>query len=41
MVLAGAINNISSPAINAGGKAVGLCGKDGNLIIARKISARR
>ncbi len=39
MVLAGAINKqIVSFINNAGGKAVGLCGKDGNMVTARKIS---
>ncbi len=38
MVLAGSINkNLVSLLNRAGGKAVGLCGKDGNLIVARKI----
>jgi acetylglutamate kinase len=38
MVLAGAINKQIVGLINAeGGKAVGLCGKDGNLVIARKV----
>ena len=40
MVLAGSINKQIVGFINeAGGKAVGLCGKDGNMVIARK--ARR
>jgi acetylglutamate kinase len=39
MVLAGAINKqIVSFINNAGGKAVGLSGKDGNMVIARKAS---
>src|SRR5262245_41844614 len=39
MVLAGAINKQIVGYINeAGGKAVGLCGKDGNMVKARKIS---
>lgn len=38
MVLAGSINKQIVGALNqAGGKAVGLCGKDGNLIVARKL----
>jgi acetylglutamate kinase len=38
MVLAGSINKQIVTAINhAGGKAVGLSGKDGNLIVARKL----
>lgn len=38
MVLAGSINKNIVGALNqAGGRAVGLCGKDGNLIIARKV----
>ena len=38
MVLAGTINKEIVMAINAeGGKAVGLCGKDGNMVIARKV----
>ncbi len=38
MVLAGSINKQIVGYINeAGGKAVGLCGKDGNMVIARKI----
>ncbi len=37
MVLAGAINKQIVGFINeAGGKAVGLCGKDGNMVVARK-----
>jgi acetylglutamate kinase len=37
MVLAGSINKQIVSHINqAGGKAVGLCGKDGNMVIARK-----
>jgi acetylglutamate kinase len=39
MVLAGSINKQIVGFINeAGGKAVGLCGKDGNMVIARKVS---
>jgi acetylglutamate kinase len=39
MVLAGAINKEIVSAINQqGGKAVGICGKDANLMIARKIT---
>jgi acetylglutamate kinase len=39
MVLAGSINKIIVKEINAaGGKAVGICGKDANLIKARKIT---
>ena len=39
MVLAGSINKQIVGFINAaGGKAVGLCGKDGNMVKARKIS---
>jgi acetylglutamate kinase len=39
MVLTGSINKAIVSAINsAGGRAVGLSGKDGNLIIARKLS---
>jgi acetylglutamate kinase len=39
MVLAGSINKQIVGFINeAGGKAVGLCGKDGNMVIARKLS---
>jgi acetylglutamate kinase len=39
MVLAGAINKQIVGFINeAGGKAVGLCGKDGNMVKARKLS---
>src|ERR1700750_2379400 len=37
MVLAGSINKQIVGFINgAGGKAVGLCGKDGNMVVARK-----
>src|SRR5215217_413854 len=37
MVLAGSINKQIVGYINgAGGKAVGLCGKDGNMVVARK-----
>ncbi len=39
MVLAGSINKQIVGFINeAGGKAVGLCGKDGNMVIARKLT---
>jgi acetylglutamate kinase len=39
MVLAGSINKMIVKEINrAGGKAVGLCGKDGDLIRAKKVS---
>jgi acetylglutamate kinase len=39
MVLAGSINKQIVGYINeAGGKAVGLCGKDGNMVIARKVN---
>ena len=39
MVLAGAINKQIVGMINAeGGRAIGLCGKDGNMVIARKAS---
>src|SRR5919206_2689787 len=39
MVLAGSINKQIVGFINeAGGKAVGLCGKDGNMVTARKLS---
>ncbi|MEX1152265.1 acetylglutamate kinase [Parvibaculum sp.] len=38
MVLAGSINKQIVAQLNqAGGRAIGLCGKDGNLIVARKI----
>ena len=41
MVLAGAINKEIVMSINAeGGKAVGLCGKDGNMVVAKKLSGR-
>jgi acetylglutamate kinase len=41
MVLAGAINKQIVGTINAqGGRAVGLCGKDGNMVIARKVAPR-
>ena len=41
MVLAGAINKQIVGTINAqGGRAVGLCGKDGNMVTARKITPR-
>src|SRR5215510_9993096 len=37
MVLAGSINKQIVGYVNeAGGKAVGLCGKDGNMVVARK-----
>ncbi len=39
MVLAGAINKQIVGTINAqGGRAIGLCGKDGNMVMARKVS---
>jgi acetylglutamate kinase len=39
MVLSGSINKQIVGFINAaGGKAVGLCGKDGNMVVARKVS---
>jgi acetylglutamate kinase len=39
MVLAGSINKQIVGYINeAGGKAVGLCGKDGNMVVARKVN---
>ena len=39
MVLAGSINKEIVRAINAeGGKAVGLCGKDGNMVFAEKVT---
>ena len=39
MVLAGLINKNMVGHINeAGGKAVGLCGKDGNMVVARKLT---
>ncbi len=39
MVLAGSINKEIVLAINAeGGKAVGLCGKDGNMVVAEKVT---
>jgi len=42
MVLAGSINKEIVSAINRqGGKAVGICGKDANLMIARKITEMR
>jgi acetylglutamate kinase len=41
MVLAGSINKQIVGFINAaGGKAIGLCGKDGNMVIAKKASRR-
>src|SRR5271167_958021 len=39
MVLAGSINKSIVGQINAeGGRAVGLCGKDGNMVTARKVT---
>jgi len=39
MVLAGSINKEIVGYINeAGGKAIGLCGKDGNMVVARKLT---
>ena len=39
MVLAGSINKQIVGTINAqGGRAIGLCGKDGNMVIARKLT---
>lgn len=39
MVLAGSINKKLVGSINAqGGRAIGLCGKDGNMVTARKVS---
>jgi len=39
MVLAGSINKELVGTINAqGGRAIGLCGKDGNMVLARKVS---
>jgi len=39
MVLAGSINKQIVGFINeAGGKAIGLCGKDGNMVVARKVN---
>src|SRR5580698_9266538 len=41
MVLAGSINKQIVGTINAqGGRAVGLCGKDGNMVMARKVGPR-
>jgi acetylglutamate kinase len=41
MVLAGAINKQIVGTINAqGGRAIGLCGKDGNMVTARKMAPR-
>lgn len=41
MVLAGTINKEIVMAINAeGGRAVGLCGKDGNMVVASKLTGR-
>jgi len=42
MVLAGSINKAIVADINeCGGTAVGICGKDGNLILARKVVEMR
>ena len=42
MVLAGAINKqIVGFINNEGGRAIGLCGKDGNMVTARKVEAGR
>ena len=42
MVLAGSINKQIVGYINAaGGKAIGLCGKDGNMVIAKKATRTR
>jgi acetylglutamate kinase len=42
MVLAGSINKQIVGSINAqGGRAVGLCGKDGNMVTARKVTRAR
>ena len=42
MVLAGSINKQIVGYINeAGGKAIGLCGKDGNMVTARKVDPHR
>lgn len=39
MVLAGSINKmITTEIVNAGGKAIGICGKDGGLVKAKKIT---
>ena len=39
MVLAGSINKQIVGTINSqGGRAIGLCGKDGNMVVARKVS---
>src|SRR5215831_16119227 len=39
MVLAGSINKqIVGYVSAAGGRAIGLCGKDGNMVLARKVS---
>src|SRR5262245_9046154 len=41
MVLAGSINKQIVGYINAaGGKAIGLCGKDGNMVVAKKATRR-
>jgi acetylglutamate kinase len=42
MVLAGSINKHLVGFINeAGGKAVGLTGKDGNMVLAKKLNRRK
>jgi acetylglutamate kinase len=42
MVLVGRVNKSIVSLINqAGGNAVGLCGKDGNTIIARQVSGMK
>jgi acetylglutamate kinase len=42
MVLAGSINKQIVGTINAqGGRAIGLCGKDGNMVTARKVAPRQ
>src|SRR6201981_3641553 len=42
MALAGSINKQMVGYINeAGGKAIGLCRKDGNMVVARKLTRRR
>ena len=41
MVLAGSINKQIVGFVNAaGGKAIGLCGKDGNMVVAKKVTRR-
>ncbi|MEI7804128.1 MAG: acetylglutamate kinase [Hyphomicrobiales bacterium] len=41
MVLAGSINKQIVGYVNAaGGKAIGLCGKDGNMVVAKKVGRR-